>query len=308
MEINPSYLPFATDRRFLARRPPQGVTIEKLRKAADAAMLDPEPVAVSTVEDRQVPIGGRAIELRFFRTDTTGPSPFILFVHGGGFVWGSVETHDGLCRRLCRETRATIVSVGYRLAPETRFPGPVEDVLAALTYLCGNTSALALDRNRFALCGDSAGANLALSATALAMAARLTPKHLCLLYPAVDPSCSSSSHKSYEDGPILTRDAMRWFWECYLGPEPVQSSAIHAPLVANMSGFPPTTIVTAEHDPLRDEGAILAQHMRGHGVEVDLHQIEGAVHGFLTLPAQSSIRDACIRLISTNLTRALEPS
>ncbi len=305
MPIDPSFLPFATDRRFQTRRPPADLSLDRMRAAADAAMIEATPPPVFAAEDRNLSVSAGTLAFRIYRPHPGERLPFVVFAHGGGFVWGSIDTHDGLCRRLCRETGAAVVSVGYRLAPENRFPVPVRDVHSVLAHLCDHADGFGLDHERFALCGDSAGANLVIAATALAQAERRAPRHLGLIYPAVDPTCASASQDEFAAGPILTRDAMRWFWECYLGAGPLDPSAIHAPLAADLSGFPPTTIATAEHDPLRDEGEALADRLRACGVAVEARRFAGAVHAFLSLPVDSQISRDCVGFVSAALRNSL---
>jgi acetyl esterase len=295
MPIHPDYAAFVSDARNTVRPPPAHLSMSRIRAAADAAMYDPEPVAVHRIRDLVTTAGSRTIPLRLYCPESCGPLPVIVFVHGGGFVWGSIDTHDGICRRLCSASGAAVVSVGYRLAPETRYPGAVLDVLAALSDLRFRATQLGLDMDRYALCGDSAGGNLALAATAQELLDRRRPSHLGLIYPAVDPGCDSDSHHTFHEGPVLTRAAMKWFWSCYLDGSATDETIIHSPLQAHLTGFPPTWIGTAEIDPLRDEGEALARHLAASGVTVEVQRYRGAVHGFLSLAVGTDLRDMCIR-------------
>lgn len=306
MPIHPDYAQFAADPRNTVRPPPPHVALTLVRAAADAAMIDASPPAVHTVLDLSAPAHDRAVPMRLYRPYGHDRLPVIVFVHGGGFVWGSIQTHDGICRRLCIASGVAVVSIGYRLAPETRYPGAVLDVHAALTNLRLRGAEFGLDMSRYAMCGDSAGGNLALAATAQDLLCGHKPSHLALVYPAIDPACDTESFNIFKDGPVLTREAMRWFWSCYLQGTDTKCSILHSPLNASLSGFPPTWIGTAEFDPLRDEGEALAEHLAASGVPVTVERYLGAVHGFLSLPTGADMRDTCITDLSRALRTALE--
>lgn len=305
MPIDPEFEPFVADPRCTVRPLPAHVPLEKARAIANAAMIDPDPPRVGTVEEHAAEGEGGAVPFRLYRPPGSGRLPVTIFCHGGGFVWGDLETHDGICRRLCIAADTVVASVAYRLAPETRFPGPVLDIHAVSRHLHERAEALGLDMDRFTLAGDSAGGNLALAATALAIGAGLAPKHLGLVYPALDPACAHPSHEEFRDGPILTSAAMAWFWASYLGEVPASTAVIHAPLLADLTGFPPVTVLTAEVDPLRDEGETLAERLREQAVPTTSRRITGTVHGFLSLAPDARASRACIEALSDGLRRAL---
>ncbi|UWQ21800.1 alpha/beta hydrolase [Jannaschia sp. W003] len=301
MPVDPCFDDLLSDPRNTVRPPPAHVPLARVRAAADAAMAQGDAPAMASVRDDAMPCGTHHVPVRHYRPTDAAALPAILFCHGGGFVWGSIETHDGLCRRLAAATGAAVASVGYRLAPETPFPGPVEDARAALRHLAG---ADGIDGGALALCGDSAGAAICASLAKLAPRDGIALRHLALLYPALDPACDTPSQHALADGPLLTRDAMRWFWSAYLGDaEPGDDRLPLHP--AGLEHLPPTIIATAEFDPLRDEGAALAERLRALGTDVVLRCVPGMVHGFLSLPAASPVADAAMHEVHARLRTAL---
>lgn len=306
MAIDPCFSQLLADPRNTVRPPPEHVPLSKVRRAADAAMAQLGAPPLVHVADEVVANSGHTVPVRHYRPSDEPVLPVIVFCHGGGFVWGSIDTHDGICRVLAARTGAAVLSVGYRLSPETRYPGAIEDVLAVIGHLEHSASEAGIDPGRISLCGDSAGAHVALS-TAFAMLRKGTAlRHLALIYPALDPSCASESQRTFADGPLLTREAMLWFWSCYLGGNRGGEKAAHAPLAADLKDFPPTTIATAENDILRDEGEAFARRLADAQVDVALQRYEGMVHGFLSLGAQSPAIERCIEDICRRLAASLK--
>jgi acetyl esterase len=215
--LDPSLVALVSDPRNTVRPPPAHVPLDKVRWAADAAMAQGAWVDMAAVTDGTVTHGAHAIPVRHYRPTSDAVLPAIVFCHGGGFVWGSIATHDGLCRRLAALTGAAVISVGYRLSPETVCPGAAEDALAVLTDLIARAADHGIASDRVALCGDSAGGAICIAVAAMAARAGLPLRHLALFYPAIDPACDSASQRAQADGPVLTQAAMRWFWSCYLG-------------------------------------------------------------------------------------------
>jgi acetyl esterase len=209
----------------------------------------------------------------------------ILFVHGGGCVLGDIETHDVLCRMLCHDTRATVFSIGYRLAPEHPFPAAVEDTVAALTWLSHEAPALGLDPERIAIAGDSAGGGLAavtLHETKGRLAAPVRAQ--ALIYPALDLRGRLPSRKELAQQFPIPRDMIDWFFGHYFGLAwPVTDPRAIPALYKDYAGLPPALIVTAGHDPLRDEGAEYAETLATAGVPVDYECCEGTIHGFMNM-------------------------
>ncbi|MBS7662069.1 alpha/beta hydrolase [Pseudomonas lalucatii] len=242
-----------------------------------------EPMA----EVRELRVAGAAGELdaRLYRPLDQANLPLLVFFHGGGFVIGTLDTHDNLCRALAKQSGAAVVSVAYRLAPEAKFPAAPLDCYRATCWLVEQAEALGVDANRLALAGDSAGANLALAVSRLA-ATQGGPRiaYQCLFYPVTDGRCGSDSYGQFAEGYFLSRAQMQWFWQQYLERAEQRDDPLASPLLAeDLSGLPPTTLITAEFDPLRDEGEALAQRLQQAGVACRLQRYDGMIHGFVSM-------------------------
>lgn len=206
----------------------------------------------------------------------------VLFFHGGGWVLGSVDTHDAVCRRLANETGCLVLSVDYRLAPEHRFPAALDDCFAAANWAHEHAERLGGDRERLFVSGDSAGGNLA---AAVALRARDDGgpplRGQILVYPITDCNFDRDSYREFGDGYHLTRDTMRWFWEQYTSNDAEARHLWASPLRAgDLSRLPPALVVTAEYDPLRDEGRAYADALAAAGVPVERIDCRGMIHGF----------------------------
>jgi acetyl esterase len=209
----------------------------------------------------------------------------ILFVHGGGCVLGNLETHDILCRTLCHDTRAMVLSLDYRLAPEHPFPAAVEDTVAALEWLSHEAEALGLDARRIAVAGDSAGGGLAAVALHETKGRLAAPvRAQALIYPALDLRGRLPSRKELADHFPIPQDMIQWFFAHYFGLAwPTSDPRAIPSLYEDYTGLPPALIVTAGHDPLRDEGAEYAETLAAAGVPVDYECCEGTIHGFMNM-------------------------
>ncbi len=248
----------------------------------DAAQL----AEVASVDD--VIVAG-SIPARVYRPagTSTAPLPTVVYFHGGGFVIGDLDTHEGVCRLLARDVEAVVVSVAYRLAPEHPFPAAVDDSYAALTWVHEHIADFGGDADRIAVGGDSAGGNLAAVCAQLAHTDAITLAAQLLVYPAVDLLGEYESRVDNAEGYLLTLADMRWFAEQYLGkseidPDTAESaldprlSPLHA---KSLEGLAPAVVATAEYDPLRDEGNAYAKALRGAGVAVESRQFPGLIHG-----------------------------
>jgi len=224
-----------------------------------------------------------------------------VFFHGSGFVLCSLDTHDGMCRNLCAGAGCVVASVDYRLAPEHKFPAGPDDCLHATRWTAAHAVKLGADPTRIAVGGDSAGGNMA-AVTALRMRDERGPA-LCgqlLLYPVTDyHTPGTPSYEENAEGYGLTRDTMKWFWHHYLH-DPSEGMLPHAsPLRAlDLSGLPPALVITAEFDPLRDEGELYAKRLATSGVAVTLSRYDGVNHGFMFWTgvvdkAGSAMNEAC---------------
>lgn len=248
------------------------------------AALGPFP-DVAAVVDHRVPVSGGEITVRAYSPDGPGPHPALVYYHGGGWVIGDLYTHDGLCRSITNAARCAVLSVDYRLAPESKYPVAVEDSYAALLWIVANAERLGIDRRRMAVGGDSAGGNLA---TVMALMARdRTGPRLALqvlIYPVTDHDLDTRSYRENATGYILTREGMRWFWNHYLASEAQGREPYASPLrAASLAGLPPALVITAEYDPLCDEGEAYAARLRDAGVPVTLTRYPGMFHGFVRL-------------------------
>jgi acetyl esterase len=245
-------------------------------------MVPPDPPELGSVTDVQVPSpDGHTIPVRVYvPKDATNPGVCVYF-HGGGWVIGNVETHDAPCREIAARSGCAVVSVEYRLSPETKYPGPLEDCIAATEWAAKNGHEHGFDGNRLVVAGDSAGGNLAAAVTLVAKE-RGTPAIAgqVLVYPATDLTLSHPSMTENGEGYFLTADAMRWFAGHYGGDAATDPlvSPLHA---ADHAGLPPALVLTAEFDPLRDEGEAYAAKLEAAGVPTTLHRFDGQIHGFL---------------------------
>jgi acetyl esterase len=267
--------------------------------AALAAVAGP-PEHEAPTEDRNVPGPVGDIPVRVYRPESDQALPVVVYFHGGGFVIGDIATHDTVCQRLATGVPAVVVSVDYRLGPEHRFPAAVEDCDAATEWVSAHAAELGGDPARLAVAGDSAGGNLAAVVTRHAREAGGPPIAFQLLvYPCTDLTRSLPSHIENGTGFLLDTDTMSWFLENYLGDaDPHQPDA--SPLLAeDLSGLPPALVVTAEFDPLRDEGEAYAERLRQAGVSVTASRYDGMIHAFYGM---DSIFDAAKRATAETAT------
>ncbi len=240
---------------------------------------------VAAVADHRVPVAGGEITVRVYSPGSPGPHPALVYYHGGGWVIGDLYTHDGLCRSLTNAARCVVASVDYRLAPEFKYPVAVDDSYAALTWVVANAGRLGIDPRRVAVGGDSAGANLATVMTLQARDHRGPALvHQVLIYPVTDHDLNTRSYIENATGYVLTREGMRWFWDHYLAREAQGREPLASPLRApSLAGLPPALVITAEYDPLRDEGEAYAARLRDAGVPVTVTRYAGMFHGFIRM-------------------------
>lgn len=234
-------------------------------------------------------VGASQVRVRVYRS-AAGIRPAVVFAHGGGWVIGSVETHDGSCRLLANLTDAVVVSVDYRLAPEHPFPAAADDVAEVLEWVLSNAAELGVDATRISVVGDSAGGNLAAVAARRALRAGHRPVSLALVYPVTDTDPDTASYRAFAEGFGLTRADMLWYLGHYLPEEADRTHPDCAVLRADdLADLPPTWVATCEFDPLRDEGVAFVDKLRTVGVDVRHVEFAGTVHGFFHL---RSVTDA----------------
>lgn len=221
--------------------------------------------------------------------ETSGVPPVVLYIHGGGWVLGNFGTHERLVRELATGAEAAVVFVNYTPSPEARFPTAIEEVYAAAAWVAARGAELGLDGSRLAIAGDDVGGNMAAAVTLMA-AARGVPtfRYQVLFYPATHAALDSPSYAAFADGPWLTKQAMRWFWDQYTPDPAVRMASLASPLLAMdlyVTDVPPALIITAEVDVLRDEGEAYGQRLRQASVDVTVVRYEGAIHDFVMLNA-----------------------
>jgi acetyl esterase len=267
--------------------------------AMTAGLRSPEHVVpVASTEDITVPGGDGDLPARVYRPEGEGPFPTVAFYHGGGWVIGDLETHDNMARYVCRDSAAVVVSVDYRLAPEHVFPAAADDAVASARWIAANLDRFGGD-DRLGVAGDSAGGNLA-AVVAQTLVAEGTPVTAQLLvYPAVDAAGEYPSRVENAKGYFLEQPTMDWFYGHYAGAWEDTKDPRLAPLHhPDLAGQPPAVIVTAEYDPLRDEGEAYGDALKAAGVHVDVTRYDGLIHGFfdmggLSPAAKAAIEETC---------------
>ncbi len=280
--------------RAAARTPPlESRTVARARAESTfyTRLLDVPFVALPRVSDRRVPGPHGDIPLRIYvPVQSPRPLPMLVYFHGGGFVIGSLDSHDKVLRRLAKLAGVIVIAVDYRLAPEHRFPAAVDDVVAATRWAFANAAGLGADPARVAIGGDSAGGNLAaVTCLALRDAARAhagapMPRMQLLVYPATDLRRLSESHRTLGHGYVLTRELIAWFMDHYLRTEADEHDPRGSPLLApDHRDLPAAWITVAGFDPLRDEGEAYAAKLREGGVRVELVYESAMIHGFFTM-------------------------
>jgi acetyl esterase len=267
-------------------------------------MLDAQDVPIGKVEDRTIPGPGGNLPVRVYTPVGSGAAalPALVFFHGGGFVIGDLTTHDALCRQLANEAKARVVAVDYRLAPEHKFPAAADDCFAALKWVADHASTIGVDANRIAVCGDSAGGNLA--AVVCQLAKQAGGPHIVyqvLIYPTTIAHAQTPSMKAFEKGYFLEREGMDWFFDAYVPKGHDLKDPKLAPFWGDVKGLPPAYVITAGFDPLKDEGKQYADKMSAAGVPVVYKDYPAMVHGFFGMSgvvpqAKEAIRDAAAKL------------
>ncbi|MGY0233126.1 alpha/beta hydrolase [Longispora urticae] len=263
------------------------LSLEEAREADLASIRasggDPEPV--HEVIDMTIPGPGGALPIRIYRPEGPGPFPTLTYFFGGGWTLGSIDTSDGICRALANAADCMVVTIGYRLAPETKFPGAIEDCFAALRWIDTHAKEIDADPARIAVGGDSAGGNLAAAVTLLtrerggpALVGQL------LVYPNTDYFSDTASLRENTDPWLFNQTSVSWYWKHYLTDPEQGRDPLASPLRAeDLSGLPAALVITAEYDPIRDQGEQYAERLRQAGVPTELTRYDGMVHGFFAM-------------------------
>ncbi|MGE0732247.1 MAG: alpha/beta hydrolase [Acidimicrobiia bacterium] len=270
------------------------------------ALAGPGDESVKT-EDRTVAGPGGPIPIRVYHPQgVDGTVGALVYFHGGGWVIGDLDTTDAVCRNVTARSGCRVVSVDYRLAPEHRYPAPLEDCFAALRWVAEHGGELGVDPTRLAVGGDSAGGNLA---AAVALKARdeggPALRLQLLVYPVTDRSDGTASYAVNGDGYLLTTDMMRWFWDHYVDASAADDPYVSPLRAGDLSGLPPAVVFTAEFDPLRDEGEAYAARLRDAGVAVEATRFDGQIHAFWQMPATFPAADTAADQAAAALRRTL---
>jgi acetyl esterase len=309
MPFHPQVIAFRDKRVALNLAPNSEVSPAQARensriwRAAIPSDLEP----VGEITDRMIPGPAGDLPIRVYRPDSTGPHPSLMLFHGGGWLIGDLDHEDPSSRRMCNQLNAVVVSVDYRLAPETRFPGAPEDCYAGLVWAVDHADELGIDATNIALAGTSAGGNLTAAVAQMARD-RGGPqiKHQVLFCPVIDYDFDRQSYETHGDSFALTQDSMRFFWKQYLGPDGESNG--HTPYASpiraqSLAGLPDATIITAEFDPLVDEAVDYGEALRAAGVDITYTQYDGMAHAFNELigifdAARVAVDEACERILA----------
>ena len=290
-------------------------SVEEVRAniRAASAQLAPPPADVARVEDRRIPTAGGDFRVRIYTPHGGTTRPIVVYFHGGGWAAGDVDTHDGTARYYAANAEAVVVSVDYRQPPEHRFPAAVNDSLAAVEWAVAHAREIGGDATRIAVAGDSAGGNLAAVVCQLAKQ-RGKPRiaYQALLYPTVDlrdpvddPAYPSRHQFGGGDFFLSMRD-MEWFRSLYVtDPARESSDARLSPIAGDVAGLPPALVLTAECDPLRDEGKAYADRLAAAGVPVEYRCYEGTIHAFMSFAGAIPLGLEALSFVASRLRGAL---
>jgi len=289
MQLDRALRAYLDAQAALGVKPVNEVPVEDARRLAEQRA----PLQYGLVEEvaavREIGVPGPAgpIRTRVYTPASPRPLPVLVYFHGGGWVTGSLDTHDGLCRSLAKRTPCVVASVDYRMAPEHRFPAAVEDAWAATAWVSERAHEIGGDADRLAVGGDSAGGNLA-AVLALRARDRTAPRLRLqlLIYPVADHDFTRASYARHATGYGLTREAMRWFWDQYVPDAAQRDHPDASPLrAADLRGVAPAAVLTCEYDPLLDEGAAYAQRLIEAGVPTTHRRYDGLIHGAVRMPS-----------------------
>ena len=282
------------------------LTPDDARALVKSAPPGPPPPEVAQIEERTIPGPGGEIPVRIYTPEGPAPFPVLVYFHGGGWVVCDLDTHDGICRALSNAAGCLTVSVDYRLAPEHKYPAAAEDAYAATQWVAAHAAAIGGDPTRTTIGGDSAGGNLAAVVALMARDRGGPPIALqALVYPVTDFNFESPSYRENGEGYLLTRESMIWFWDHYLVDRAQGREPYASPLRATaLEGLPPALVITAEYDPLRDEGEAYGARLAAAGVPTTTTRYDGMIHGFFTAVGTMDASATAIDEVAAALRRA----
>lgn len=308
MPLHPQVIEFRDRRLALGLRPNSeispGEARANSRKWREVAGLVQEPVG--DITELTIPGPAGDIPVRIYKPGTPGIHPILMLFHGGGWLMGDLDHEDAASRRLCRKVGAVVVSVDYRLAPETPFPGAPEDCYAATVWAVEHALKLGIDRSKLAVSGTSAGGNLAAVVSQMARD-RGGPdiRHQALFCPVIDFDFDRASYATHGSSFALTRDSMRYFWKQYLGRDGDGRNPYASPIRAEtLSRLPDATVITAQYDPLLDEATDYAVALKAAGVDTTCTEYPGMAHAFNELigiidSARDAVDEASSRILAS---------
>jgi acetyl esterase len=308
MPLDPQVQALRDHLEKIRTRPLYTLSIEEARaadvQAAVGAAGNTDPVG--RVSDRLIDGPSSQLPVRIYWPPGDGPWPILVYFFGGGWSLGTLDTSDGVCRRLTNAVGCVTVAVGYRLAPEHKFPAAVQDCYAGVAWAAASAAWLDADSGRLAVGGDSSGGNLA-AAVALLARERGTPalSHQLLVYPNTEYLADTPSMRENSDPLFFNAKSVAWYWDLYLASPADGANPLAAPLRAeDLSGLPPATVITAEYDPLRDEGELYADRLRASGVPTQLVRYDGMTHGFFTMTGMLDTAGRAVQQAASSLREA----
>lgn len=274
-------------------------------RAADLASITEsggEPEPVYEVDNRTIPGPGGELPLRLYRPASERPLPALVYYFGGGWVLGTIDTADGISRSLANSSGALVVVVGYRLAPEHPFPAAIDDCYATVRWVAEHAAEIGADPARIAVGGDSAGGNLAAGVALRSRADGPALVGQLLVYPNTDQLADDQSMRAADDPFLFNRHSVAWYRQHYLTNPGDAASPLASPLRAeSLAGLPPALVITAEYDPLRDQGEEYARRLADEGVQVELSRYAGMAHGFFTMAGAVDASRAAIAQAASRL-------
>lgn len=310
MALHPQVVAFLEQIARQKAHPFESLPVEMTRRAALLGSVRGQvEVPLAKIENLSIPReDGTPLSIRLYYPEGSAPNGICLYFHGGGWVLNSIDTHDELVRHLTSASGCLFVNVDYRLAPEFKYPAAAEDAYTALCWAFDHATELGCDPAKIAVAGDSAGGNLA-AAVCLMTRDRSGPKiaFQALIYPITDCDFERPSYRENGEGYFLTRKEMMWYWKQYLESPDQMNQAYAAPLRAeSLSDLPPAFVLTAEYDPLRDEGNAYAAALQAASVPVTHHCYEGMIHAFFRRMHQFDKAHEAIQEVAGHLRAAFQ--